>query len=81
VLVRHLRRAFTTAWADSKGNESAPTEQVGKLDVGPATVVLNWKAAPGKKLFWDTPSGSLSALYLTEIQKRNLAGTRLARHW
>jgi len=44
-------------------------------------VVLNWKAAPGKKLFWDTPSGSLSALYLTEIQKRNLAGTRLARYW
>jgi len=27
------------------------TEQVGELDVGPATVVLNWKAAPGKKLF------------------------------
>jgi len=56
-------------------------EQVGGLDVGPPIVVLNWEAAPGKKLFWHTPSGSLSALYLTEIQKRNLAGTRLARYW
>ena len=31
--------------------EFVATEQVGELDVGPATVVLNWKAAPGKKLF------------------------------
>ena len=43
-------------------------EQVGGLDVGPPIVVLNWEAAPGKKLFWHTPSGSLSALYLTEIR-------------
>ena len=43
-------------------------EQVGGLDVGPPIVVLNWEAAPGKKLFWLTPSGSLSALYLTEIR-------------